>query len=241
MIQEGKKYRACLFDFDGTLANTVPLMYFCFQQTVKEFCKRDVSLEAIAADYHRLPTPIRKQLEFYVNGGTPFPSDAAFETVFSFYRKVQAENFEGYVTLFPGVMATLETLRQRGVRLGLVSARTHATLSQYVDFLHLRPLMEVIVGPESTAHTKPHPAPLLCALAQLGVTPGDALYVGDAPTDIECAHAAGAASCLVEWTCCPRDSFAASPPTHTLPQMADLLLWAPGPRAIECPAASRGA
>jgi pyrophosphatase PpaX len=56
-----------------------------------------------------------------------------------------------------------------------------------------------LVGLEDTATHKPGPEPVLVALANLGGTPDDACYVGDAPFDISAGNAAGVTTIGVTW------------------------------------------
>ena len=55
------------------------------------------------------------------------------------------------------------------------------------------------MGGDTTAHTKPHPAPLLEAARRLGVEPGACLYVGDDERDILAGRAAGMETAVAAW------------------------------------------
>jgi pyrophosphatase PpaX len=58
---------------------------------------------------------------------------------------------------------------------------------------------DVVVGSDATERHKPHPDPLLHALAQLRAQPEDAAYVGDSPFDMAAAKAAGVYAVAVAW------------------------------------------
>ena len=60
-----------------------------------------------------------------------------------------------------------------------------------LEFLRLRQRAACIVCGDTTAFTKPHPAPLLHACTQLGIAPADSVYVGDARRDVEAGNQAG--------------------------------------------------
>jgi phosphoglycolate phosphatase len=51
-----------------------------------------------------------------------------------------------------------------------------------------------VISGDSCAHNKPHPEPILCACRDLGVTPADTVYVGDAARDMQAGRAAGTAT-----------------------------------------------
>ncbi|HIJ86069.1 MAG TPA: HAD family hydrolase [Desulfuromonadales bacterium] len=93
-------------------------------------------------------------------------------------------------TLFKGVAQTLETLQRRGIRLGIVSGARPEVL----ELLRAEGILDyfdtVILGGDVT-RGKPDPEGICTGLSRLKVEPGRALYVGDAPIDIQAGHAAG--------------------------------------------------
>jgi pyrophosphatase PpaX len=96
-----------------------------------------------------------------------------------------------------GMEDVLATLKERGHRLGIVTAKRRVTVNLAFARLPLEHLFET-VGDE-TEHHKPHPAPLLLGLERLGASPQDAAYVGDSPFDMQAAKAAGLYAIGVSW------------------------------------------
>jgi HAD superfamily hydrolase (TIGR01509 family) len=76
-------------------------------------------------------------------------------------------------------------------RLGIVSSRLRAGIVDVIDAMLERQLFEVVIGFEDTEHHKPHPAPLVEAMARLNVAPRETVYVGDSDSDIIAAREAG--------------------------------------------------
>ena len=95
--------------------------------------------------------------------------------------------------------AVLALLKERGHRLGIVTAKRRLTVELAFAKLPLQHLFETVVGGDETAHHKPDPAPLLLALERLGAEPVDAAYVGDSPFDMQAAKAAGMHAIGVSW------------------------------------------
>ena len=93
----------------------------------------------------------------------------------------------------------LARLRERGHRLGIVTAKRRVTVELAFAKLPFEHLFETVVGGDETAHHKPHPEPLLLALERLGVGAADAAYVGDSPFDMQAAKAAGLYAIGVSW------------------------------------------
>lgn len=77
---------------------------------------------------------------------------------------------------------------------GVVTNKPHAMTVPLLERLGLTHGCGCIVGGDSLPQKKPHPAPLLLAARQLGVTADRCIYVGDAPRDIEAGRAAGMAT-----------------------------------------------
>ena len=103
-----------------------------------------------------------------------------------------AHNFD----IFEDVLPTLEDLRARGLRLGLVS-NTGRDLDAFVAHHGLD--VDAAIASGAYGKTKPHPTIFLAVLEQLGVDPAAAVMVGDSlDDDIEGARAVGMAAILLD-------------------------------------------
>jgi uncharacterized protein len=100
---------------------------------------------------------------------------------------------------YDGVQAMLTGLAAAGIPLGIVSSKHRAYVEKELAMHGLQGYFPVIVGQEDTSSHKPSPEPLLLAAAQLGVAPGDCVYVGDQPTDMQAAEAAGMTAIAALW------------------------------------------
>jgi len=98
-----------------------------------------------------------------------------------------------------GMPDVLTTLKERGHRLGIVTAKRRATVDLAFARLPIEHLFETVVGGDETEKHKPDPAPLLLALERLGAAPEEAAYVGDSPFDMQAARAAGMYAVGVGW------------------------------------------
>lgn len=95
-----------------------------------------------------------------------------------------------HARLFDGLVQTLDTLKALGIQLGIVSGARPEVLELLRPDNILDRFDAVILGPD-VSKPKPDPEGILKCLHQLGVAPGEALYVGDAPVDIQASRAAG--------------------------------------------------
>jgi len=100
---------------------------------------------------------------------------------------------------FPGVEDLLETLSAEGRRLGVVTAKRRRTVDLAFAVLPIEHYFEVVVTTESTERHKPHPDPVLHAVAKLGAATDETAFVGDSPWDVQAGKAAGVFTVAVSW------------------------------------------
>jgi pyrophosphatase PpaX len=183
------RYPVVLFDLDGTLIDSGPIIMASMRHASVTVLGREPDEEKVRAAIGG-PGLVAQMREL-----DPERVDELVET----YR---AHNEPLHATLeaFDGMLELLPRLRERGHRLGIVTAKRLRTVDLALDrFPILRDTTEVVVGAEDTERHKPDPDPLLEALARLGAEPGDAAYVGDSPFDIRAGKAAGMLAVAVGW------------------------------------------
>jgi pyrophosphatase PpaX len=101
-------------------------------------------------------------------------------------------------------------LAAAGHPLGVVTAKIEQGAHRTLRHAGLLPYLGAVVGADSCANAKPHPEPVLLALARLGCAPEYAILVGDSPHDVAAAMAAGARAAAALWGACGRDVLAAA-------------------------------
>ena len=113
----------------------------------------------------------------------------------------------GFVYLFDGVREMLDALQQRGMRMGILTSKSHDILVEgrragaavEAEQLGIDGHFPHIVGFEDVTHHKPHPEGLERLMARMGATPTRTLVVGDSWSDVEVAKNGGCWSCLATW------------------------------------------
>ncbi len=177
--------RLVILDFDGTLADTQPIIVGSIQRTLAELglpARSDAECAAIIG----LPL-----VECFSN---LFPDidTATAERCADRYREIFDElNEPGAVPLFPHVLETIRALHASGLQLAICSSRGRPTLEGFVSNFHLEPYISMVVSANDVTHHKPHPEPVQIILEQLQVRPEEAVVVGDASFDILMGRAAG--------------------------------------------------
>ena len=104
-----------------------------------------------------------------------------------------------YPTVYPGVVETLQVLRERGIAVAVCTNKPERFVRPLLDALDLGRYFEVIVGGDTLAERKPSAMPLLHVIKHFDLQPAQCLMVGDSATDIQTAAAAGVPMALVTY------------------------------------------
>lgn len=178
--------KSVLFDLDGTLCDTLPLHIEAFQLVTAEFTGEAFSPASITAHFG-------KTEEGIMAGLIPQHMPAAYQR----YCQVFADFQWRVPRPIPGVEELIQDLHQRGVKIGIVTGRgphtTQITLRQY----QLEPYIQVVET--GSPHRVIKSTSLRLAVQKLGLTPGEAVYVGDTESDMQAASTAGTAFAGAAW------------------------------------------
>lgn len=93
--------------------------------------------------------------------------------------------------IIPGVQSVLAALSTH-FPMAIVTARGNRTTQEFLDRFNISQHFDHIAAAQTVQRTKPHPAPVLWAAQQMGVSPQDCLMIGDTTVDIKAGKAAGA-------------------------------------------------
>lgn len=201
-----------LFDFDGTLLDTNELILKSFQHIYKELLDKDVTMEEVIPFYGEVLSDTLDR-EYGERG------KEALET----YRAFQYSNFEKYINLFENVEETLEILKEKRYKIGIVTSRLCSSTKRGLKYFGLEKYFEVIVGSDTVKNHKPDPEPAFMALEKLDSKPEEAILIGDSPFDVLCAKNAGITSVAVSWSVHPRDKYAKHEPDYIIDDMKELI------------------
>lgn len=170
---------AALFDWDGTLVDTLALIY-----RANVVVLRELGIELSREWYRENYTPDWRRS--YLELGIPEHQLDAIGARWS------EEMAAARPRALPWARPALRRLRAHGVRLGLVTASTRAVVEHNLARLNLDGMFEAIRYADDVERSKPHPDALLEALDELGIAAPDTVYVGDTTVDLAMARAAGA-------------------------------------------------
>lgn len=213
-------WRTVLFDLDGTLADTIPLIVASYQHAFRTVLGTVPSPER-ARSWIGRPL-LEALLEESPEHGHEL--DRA-------YREWNLANTQRLIRRFPGVPELLVGLREAGVGTAVVTSKRRHTARLALAGVGIEGLVDVVAALEDTERHKPAPDPLLHATGVLGVAPADCVYVGDAVVDVLAARAAGMAAVGVSWGAGVRDEILAARPdalADSVEELAAILVPAAG-------------
>lgn len=174
-------YDLIIFDWDGTLLDSVPRIVTCFQRTFEKVGVPTAEERAIRATIGLPIGPSLQQL---------FGKDAEVDGIYEIYREVWLDESIPWSPLFPGVLEFLEGLHGSGRPMAIATGKSRVGLQRDMERLQTAHFFGVSrCGDESEA--KPSPKMLLEILEETGVAPQRALMIGDSPLDLEMATRAG--------------------------------------------------
>jgi HAD superfamily hydrolase (TIGR01509 family) len=176
---------AVLFDLDGTLIDSLTSMAEALVETLAAR-GHSVSVEAIVAGFG----PRFEDVVVSVGRVSP---DEAIE-VADAYRELYYGTYAHRALPLPGADALIDQLTSIEVLLALVTSRREDNAHTMLAYRGWTARFPVVVGHDTAAEAKPHPAPALHALAALDVEAGAAAFVGDTAQDMACGRDAGIAT-----------------------------------------------
>jgi pyrophosphatase PpaX len=201
-----------LFDLDGTLIDTNELIISTYLHTLEKYYPGKYTREDV------LPF-LGPTLHEVFEGMDP----GRVEDMILEYRTFNLANHDAMVKEFVGVIETLQVLKEKGYKLGIVTTKRHDVALKGVNLLKLDSFFDVVIAYDHVKKVKPDPEPIYLALEKLQSVPEEALMVGDNYHDVLAGKNAGTKTAGVAWTIKGREYLAKYEPDYMLENMTDLL------------------
>lgn len=195
--------RACIFDLDGTLLNTLETIAHYANQTLNKF-----DLPAIPTERYRYlvgnGARILVERMLQETQGDMALFGAAFEDYTQSYDKEPL-----YLTApYDGILDLLRELKSRNIKIAVLSNKPHNATAAVVKAIFGTDTFDRCYGQREGVPIKPDPTALIALMDELGVSPEECLYVGDTATDMQTGRGAGAKTVGVLWGFRDRDELA---------------------------------
>ena len=187
--------KACIFDLDGTLANTLESMSVSANQVIEPF------------GYAPLPA---ENFKYYAGDGARTLVERVLrdagdqdlihlEEVYQAYSAIFDQDCTYKVTVYDGMGETLEKIKSMGIKLAVLSNKPHAQTKKVISNLFGDELFDWVQGQQEGIEKKPDPSGALAIAKAFGVKPEECMYVGDTNVDMMTGNRAGMFTVGVLW------------------------------------------
>ena len=213
--------KACIFDLDGTLTDTLDSLIYSVNLTLQE-----MGLTEISRDQCRrfVGNGARKLIEDALNAAGD-KGATRIEEGRQVYGRVFGENCTYHVAPYAGIPEALEELKDRGIRLAVLSNKPHQQTLDVVETFFGKELFDYVQGQMDGIPRKPDPAGIHYILKNMQIPESECLYVGDSEVDIETGKNAGLKTISVTWGFRSEQELREADPEHMIAKPADLLAY----------------
>ena len=183
--------KAIVFDMDGTLGDTLPLCVESFARCVEEYTGRRPSDEEVTSHFSVSDRGI-------LSGLLGMPADAP-ELPVTRFAEIYDDLHNQYAPApFPGATETLARLKEKGLRLALLTGKEAYTALPTLRHFGMQDMFEAKLYGTPTHNCKAERLAELMQLWQL--QPHELIYIGDAPSDIDQSHRVGVRIICAAWS-----------------------------------------
>ncbi len=211
--------KACIFDLDGTIINTLESLRYSVSETLKRFGYPEIdeqhTKEFVGNGGRNL---IRRALQ--LNGCS---DPGTLEQAVAVYREVFRENCTRDNYSYPGMEETLRKLKGQGMKLAVISNKSQERAEDCIRKVYGDGLFDMVWGERPDIPLKPDPAGIIMLAQQLHTAPGDCMYIGDGDTDMQAGIAAGCITVGVAWGYRPPELLGQYGPHYMVTRPVDLL------------------
>ena len=186
-------FSAVLFDLDGTLVDSAPDLAGAANDM-------RVSRGLNPLPFNALRPMVGSGARGMVSTAMQVqPSDPDFIALRDEFLLRYEQRLTRETQVFAGMQGVLDKLARGGIVWGIVTNKIARYAEPLVSSLGLHTASAVLVCGDTTAHAKPHPAPLIEAAQRINAKPNRCLYIGDDLRDVQAGKAAGMQTAAAAW------------------------------------------
>ncbi len=198
--------KACIFDLDGTLTDTLESLTYSVSETLKEM---------------GLPPITSEECRSFVGSGARVLMEKALKAAgeaeglrieegMEIYGRIFDANCTYHVTPYEGIREMLSELKSQGIRLGVLSNKPHRQTVKVVREIFGEGVFDCVQGQQEQIARKPDPEGVYRLMEALNTTKEECLYVGDSEVDIRTGKNAGVRTVGVAWGFRDRETLSAA-------------------------------
>lgn len=187
--------KACIFDLDGTLTNTLESMTYSVNLTLEE-----MGLSKITKDQCRLFVGNGARVLMEKSLKAAGDTDASrIEEGMEIYGRIFDQNCTYHVTPYEGIPEMLKVLKDKGIHLAVLSNKPDRQTVKVVKAIFGEELFDYAQGQKEGIRRKPEPDGVWYLMEQMHVSKEECLYIGDSEVDAATGRNAGLKTIGVLW------------------------------------------
>ena len=187
--------KACIFDLDGTLTNTLESMTYSVNLTLEE-----MGLSKITKDQCRLFVGNGARVLMEKSLKAAGDTDASrIEEGIEIYGRIFDQNCTYHVTPYEGIPEMLKALKDKGIQLAVLSNKPDRQTVKVVKAIFGEELFDYAQGQKEGIRRKPEPDGVWYLMEQMHVSKEECLYIGDSEVDAATGRNAGLKTIGVLW------------------------------------------
>ena len=186
--------KACIFDLDGTLTNTLESMTYSVNLTLEE-----MGLSKITKDQCRLFVGNGARVLMEKSLKAAGDTDARIEEGMEIYGRIFDQNCTYHVTPYEGIPEMLKALKDKGIQLAVLSNKPDRQTVKVVKAIFGEELFDYAQGQKEGIRRKPEPDGVWYLMEQMHVSKEECLYIGDSEVDAATGRNAGLKTIGVLW------------------------------------------
>jgi len=185
--------KAIIFDMDGTLVSSLPVIYHCENEISLKYLKTSLTLEEVISKFgppaHMIIRDMTRSLP-----------DAVQSRAVSDYYDCYRTHVSIRGLVFPGITELLRKIKRSGRRLALVTGVEKTMMEYSLNPFKLSEFFEARITADDVQKSKPDPEGINLALSRIKVDAKESMYVGDSPADIVAGKRAGVVTGAALWS-----------------------------------------
>lgn len=186
-MAENMLKKAVIFDLDGTLSDSIHSIKYCTDRALAPLGFGPFSED----DYKYFVGDGAANLIRRALAASGDAEGVHFEETFARYKELFAVDCMYEVKPYDGIVELLNALKERGVKLAVLSNKPHAETIRVIEYLFGKDVFDILHGQIEGVPIKPDPAGAFSILKQLSVKHEEVLYLGDTATDMKTGKGAG--------------------------------------------------
>lgn len=182
--------KAVLFDFDGTLADTLPLSFKAFKTVFNRYDGRSVTEAELVGMFG----PTEDEII-----ATNLNNTAAVPQAIADYYEIYKQGHYDDIPPNQEIWDLLNDLKTQNIKIGVITGKSKRAFDISSEALQLSRFFDLEITGDDVKEPKPHPEGIYKALDILGIDRNEVVFLGDSNADIKAGKAAGIPTYGVQW------------------------------------------